>query len=1246
MDIELAGYRIEAVLGHGGMATVYRAEQLKLGRLVALKVMAPELADDAEFRRHFLEESRLAADLAHPHVVPIFDAGDADGLLYIAMRYVQGSDLSALLRRGGPMPTADALELLSQIADALDTAHSQGLLHRDVTPGNVLIAEREDGRPRWSYLTDFGISRTATQTTTSGRGQLGSIHYMSPEHIRGEHEDPRSDVYSLACVLFCCLTGEPPFQRQSPAAVLYAHMEAPRPRASDLAPAVPAALDEVLAAGLAPDPAHRPGTCGELIALAEASLAARHARGAPRPGASEAGATRAPARAPGADPAPAGSAHTDPTPPPARRLAARVAGEETVVGRLREEAELMGALQRATAGSGGLVLLSGEAGIGKTSLARRIVAEAARRGIPAVWSSGAIGETPPPYWHWAQVVTALARRPERAELFGDLGGAGAWLAAVAPGLADEVPGLGEEIAGLGEERRESVHVEGRLYAYDALGMLLSRAARRVGLVVVLDDLHLADEASLLALAFVASAIQTSGVLLVGTYRDRGGSGTAARGLESTPLAEVAGSAARIALASLDVEHVARLIAARGGEDVSGSFAAQVHEITGGNPLFVTELLSLLASEGRLGGGEIALGDLTLSGGIRDAISRRLAPLPQGTREALSAAAVIGTSFRASTLTAATGAGRAVLLEDLDRAVDAGLIRPEAEASDVFAFSHGLVQATLYEALPRSARSRLHAAVGDALERQLDLAAGDGLAEVADHFLLAGDDPERALAYGFRAAAHASRTYAYEQAATLYSRTLEFAWATTPAGRIELLQALGEAQMRAGDPESARVTLARAAEAARAAGDGAALARAALASNVWGLTLGVDEQLVRIAEEAVQALQDGSSPGLLACVQGLLASSIYWSGQQERRELLAEEALDLARAHDEREQTDESARVLAYVIGRYLLGRWGPRSAVRDMAISEELVQRSLALHDGELEVLVRNWRITELLELGQFVAVDQEIARVAQMAGDLRQPRAMVFLPLLKGCRSGTIGRFGEVERLNAESHEIGLRLRGMNANVGELAATAQLLSVRLQQGRLPELEGTLRAFVTLHPGMVAMQSTLALLLAQAGKHAEARAELERITDAGLDRLPEDNTVIVGHAMLGEAAALLGDRARADTVFGRLEPFSGRWVVSAGAAALWPIDRSLARLATAAGRLDAAAAYLARAREQAERAGARPSIALADLDGARLLMASDSPDIERVRALARSARELAQELDMGLVVDEATLLEGAPADGA
>jgi predicted Ser/Thr protein kinase len=269
---QFGAYRIESIAGQGGMGVVYRATQLGLERTVALKVITPEFAHDEEFRARFQRESRLAASIEHPNVIPVYEAGEQDGTPFLAMRFVDGTDLKSLLNREGRLEPIRAARFVAQIAAALDAAHAAGLVHRDVKPANALLAAQDH-----VYLTDFGLTkRAASGSAMTKTGQMvGTVDYVAPEQVEGGIVDARTDVYSLACVLHHLLTGQVPFDKPSEMAKLYAHVHESPPRPSDTVPGLPPALNEVVWRGMAKDPSKRYPSAGD---LGRAALAAAEHR--------------------------------------------------------------------------------------------------------------------------------------------------------------------------------------------------------------------------------------------------------------------------------------------------------------------------------------------------------------------------------------------------------------------------------------------------------------------------------------------------------------------------------------------------------------------------------------------------------------------------------------------------------------------------------------------------------------------------------------------------------------------------------------------------------------------------------------------------------------------------------------------------------------------------------------------------------------------------------------------------------
>src|SRR3954463_4593010 len=264
------GYSVEALIGRGGMGEVYRATDERLGRPVALKVLADGVASDDRSRARLLEESRRAASLDHPNVVPVYEAGQADGRLFLAMRYVAGIDLKALLRREGALAPERAIAVAAQVADALDAAHRRGLVHRDVKPSNVLL-DHADGREH-AYLADFGLTRSMSDRSAPDGQFMGTVAYVAPEQIRGDAVDGRTDQYGLGCLLFECLTGTVPYRSASGVGALFAHLEEPIPLVGERRVELPAELDEVFARALAKEPGDRFDTCSDLVEAARGAL--------------------------------------------------------------------------------------------------------------------------------------------------------------------------------------------------------------------------------------------------------------------------------------------------------------------------------------------------------------------------------------------------------------------------------------------------------------------------------------------------------------------------------------------------------------------------------------------------------------------------------------------------------------------------------------------------------------------------------------------------------------------------------------------------------------------------------------------------------------------------------------------------------------------------------------------------------------------------------------------------------------
>jgi serine/threonine protein kinase len=279
---QVAGYQIQERIGRGGMAVVYRALDLRLGRQVALKVLAPDLGADEAFRIRFVRESRAAAGVDHPHIVPVYDAGESGGVLFIAMRYVSGGDVRSLIETHGRLSPGRATAIASQVASALDAAHARGLVHRDVKPGNILLGQASNGLDH-AYLSDFGLSKhSLSSATLTSTGQfLGTLDYVSPEQIQGLPVDGRADQYALACTVFEMLTGAPPFRREDTRAVMWAQLESAPPPLTERRPELPPLADQVIAQAMTKTATGRYATCREFAAALTDACAAGPERAVP-----------------------------------------------------------------------------------------------------------------------------------------------------------------------------------------------------------------------------------------------------------------------------------------------------------------------------------------------------------------------------------------------------------------------------------------------------------------------------------------------------------------------------------------------------------------------------------------------------------------------------------------------------------------------------------------------------------------------------------------------------------------------------------------------------------------------------------------------------------------------------------------------------------------------------------------------------------------------------------------------------
>jgi tetratricopeptide (TPR) repeat protein len=936
-----------------------------------------------------------------------------------------------------------------------------------------------------------------------------------------------------------------------------------------------------------------------------------------------------------------------------------------LVGRGRELAQLDAALTDAIAHRGGLVVVTGEPGIGKTALARAFVEHAGTRGASWAWGTCWDGGGAPAYWPWVQIVRELARREDAATLRAALGDGAPWIAGLLPGLAGTL-GVPAAPADLSAD-------QARFRLFDALSRLLAAVAERRPLVVVLDDLHWADASSVLALEFVGRVLPDLPILAIAAYRH---SEAHARDDLAAALGGVARAARRLPLEGLDRDDVGRLASARARGLGRGEAAtippwlvAAVHDASAGNPFFVDELVQLLASQGRLHDDDPEQPDplrswLPLPDGVRDTIRRRLAPLDGATLRTLRSAAVIGADFRLATLARVAGAPGAEILERLETPLRTGIVMAGAGPGR-FAFVHALVRETLLSDIGAGERARLHLLAAEGLEQLYADDLDSHLAEIANHYLQAAEGgAARAVDFAARAAQRAITQFGYDEAATLYRQAIEAA-AALHADELrawELHQGLGEALIRAGDTAAAYGALGAAVEHARRLDDPQHLAASVLARALPGYSPAVVEaDVVALLEEALERMDArragdparAATDAALRCrLRVQLALALFWSPQRERREQLVDEALELARAIFSSEVAQRSPaqraladRTLAFALGQGFLAVWGPDTVERGLPISVEALELCERTSDAELAMQVRLWRISLLLELDDPLRADAEIEAYGATARRLGQPRTLVYDPLHRAMRALMRGEFAAAERFTAEAVE---RARGVHGSIAPIIADAQTFLLHRNEGRHEGLEPLLRRNADQLPAMADWRCALALVLAETGRHDEARKELDTFAASDFADIPRGATWLPALAMLGELCALLDDAVRARRLYELLAPFEGRNVVSIGAAYLGPVARYLGLLAMTTQSYERALGHLETARSAAARMGARPMAVLTALDAAEVLARRAAPgDAERGAGLVRGVAQEAERLGMRHAVARAGELRARlePVDG-
>ena len=833
-----------------------------------------------------------------------------------------------------------------------------------------------------------------------------------------------------------------------------------------------------------------------------------------------------------------------------------MSGARTFVGREAERAEIRAALARAAAGQGGLVLLVGEPGIGKTRLADEASDDARALGFEVAWGRCWEGEAPPAYLPWTQVMRAIAA---------PAAGRAVALAPVLPELGP-APAAGEAA---GFELLEAVTAD------------LAAAAARRPLLLVLDDLHAADAGSLRLLEFVVRSLRGRPLLVLGSYRD-------VEARLSPEGARLLGRIARegrsLPLARLAPGEVAALAEARVGRALPRAIVDDLLRTTEGNPLFVGETVELLAARGELErpsnvGPVVAP---VIPGGVEDVIRGRLARLSPASRRALQVASVLGREHDArlaAALIASHGIGDPEAA--LDEAERLGFL---GRAGDRVRLSHALVRDAIYGSLPVRERRTLHLAASQLYETAAG--ADDAGFEAAHHALLALPEggAARAVALAGRAAQELAGRLAFEAAAEMYERALRALPVVPPdpLARCDLMVALARCLISSGAVAQAAARALEAAALARAAGDGHRLAAAALAFGSEIRIAIIDPTLVGLLEEALAALPAGDL-SIRPVVMARLAAARQPAVDPEAEAALAREAIALARKSGD-------PGVIRRTLHNALAALVDYAAPEERLPLATELAAAAVAVRDRALAMLARARAFNDRIELGDVAGADAELDALDALSREVGHPRYRWRPLLAKAMRAIMSGHFDEAEALRAQAAAFGNQTEDPNFPV---VHATQGYGLALERGVGAELRAAgarMQEVMGGFPGVVAWRPVMiALGLVRAAMLDEARAEWAHV--------PVEHPLLLGESMMlmvaGEVVAALGDRDLAAAFEARLQRFAGRHVTFGQMGLTWlgPVDRVLGLLAATRGRLDEGEAYLRRALEQARAVGGAPFVA-------------------------------------------------------
>jgi len=1094
-------YRLGRLLGEGATKRVHHGIDEHLGRDVAIAIVKTEELDATALARVRREVRALVELSDDPSTVTVYDAVETPTAEYLVTEYLPGGDLQTWLdRHPGPCDPAVSIRVGVDVARSLERAHARDIVHRDVKPANVWLDAAGGAR-----LGDFGLALATTADSariTGEGGLLGTVEYMAPETVVRGDVGPAADLYALGAMLYRMTTGRAPFTSENPAHVVHQHVSTTPTPPSHLA-ALPGALEALILALLEKQPMDRPISASEVRSTLEDM---------------------------GDDPSSAAVA-------PAARFGRGLVGRDEELSRCRA------LMDTAATQASRVLVVEGEAGIGKTRLMQELGTYARGRGIRVVWSRGHEGPGVPPYWAWQQVIREClsAPGPVLTEVLATLG----------PSL-DLVTDAG---AAPGAEHFRLAN---------AVTSLLRATAADTPLLVILDDLQWADAESLQVLAFLATELGESRVLIAATYRDDeiGRSHPLAPSLATlarTPSAEM------ITLKALSREAAGILVEELCGGVPPDGLVDQVLSRGAGNPYFVAEMVRHATSDPqrweRVRSGSWSW-SMATPRSVLDFVSRRVDSLSSACNEIVAVAAVVGTQFDAQVVRRVMGIDHSRLLDLLEEAKAAGVVVEVPEQADRYEFPRAIMRDALYDSVSPAGRIRLHGKIARAMEETYGANAATHLTELAHHFSEAavGGDVDKALDY-CRLAGHSALV---QGDAHLGIEHFERALRVCELSRFDdtyrcdLLIELGEAWSTADDLSRARPILSEAIDLAQTLGLPRRAARATLAyCRLWPDLWRTDSHVATLLEQALASLPETDDP-LRARLLARQAQERSRATVRPSETVQAASAVAMARRCGDR-------HALAHALLASLYSDW-PDRPEHLSSVAQEIRLLAESVEDVDLCAHAAVLAGAAHAAQGDMAAAIRAHRRLRTCLHSSRRPSHRAALLMAEGSAAACAGDLDRALAYSATAGELARR-QGMNALAG--LQQFQWTAIAIERGRIVDVGDTVDRAVAASGNNLLWRTVSACARAAQDDPGPARKVLSELPENGNSPSALDHLFL--ESLLAELAALTGDTDAAAAMVEVLTPFRGDWITAGPVPVVrGPVARWLGILCATTGRFEEA----------------------------------------------------------------------------